>query len=214
MCVCFRQCFRFHVQDADIIIVIVIGFIQMMDQSFGGYFEGLHLSFVPPNVLNIDPVLCSQGRVMMEEVSGPRSCTAKPPRSLLEWKKRVKSEYMRLRQLKRFRKAEEVKVESLSLLFLITPLTYSWNIFNFILILCVYTLFKLCVCFSQALFQSNRHKIEGRTERLNEDWSKLRIQSIPLSAPSGSMPNKKARNSRGEGVVCGEQVSVILLPLY
>ncbi|KAF4115945.1 histone-lysine N-methyltransferase EZH1 [Onychostoma macrolepis] len=87
----------------------------------------------------------------MEEVSGPRSCTPKPPRSLLEWKKRVKSEYMRLRQLKRFRKAEEVK----------------------------------------ALFQSNRRKIEGRTELLNEEWSKLRIQSIPLSTTSGSMPSKK-----------------------
>uniref|UniRef100_A0A8C1X3D7 [histone H3]-lysine(27) N-trimethyltransferase n=1 Tax=Cyprinus carpio TaxID=7962 RepID=A0A8C1X3D7_CYPCA len=87
----------------------------------------------------------------MEEVSGPRSCTAKPPRSLLEWKKRVKSEYMRLRQLKRFRKAEEVK----------------------------------------ALFQSNRRKIEGRTELLNEEWSKLRIQSIPLSTTSGSLPCKK-----------------------
>ncbi|KAI2666158.1 Histone-lysine N-methyltransferase EZH2 [Labeo rohita] len=76
-----------------------------------------------------------------------------PPRSLLEWKKRVKSEYMRLRQLKRFRKAEEVK----------------------------------------ALFQSNRRKIEERTELLNEEWSKLRIQSIPLSTTSGSLPNKKAR---------------------
>uniref|UniRef100_A0A8C2FFQ9 [histone H3]-lysine(27) N-trimethyltransferase n=1 Tax=Cyprinus carpio TaxID=7962 RepID=A0A8C2FFQ9_CYPCA len=84
-------------------------------------------------------------------VSGPRSCTAKPPRSLLEWKKRVKSEYMRLRQLKRFRKAEEVK----------------------------------------ALFQSNRRKIEGRTELLNEEWSKLRIQSIPLPTTSGSLPSKK-----------------------
>uniref|UniRef100_A0A9J8B8S1 [histone H3]-lysine(27) N-trimethyltransferase n=1 Tax=Cyprinus carpio carpio TaxID=630221 RepID=A0A9J8B8S1_CYPCA len=88
---------------------------------------------------------------MMEEASGPRSCTAKPPRSLLEWKKRVKSEYMRLRQLKRFRKAEEVK----------------------------------------ALFQSNRRKIEGRTELLNEEWSKLRIQSIPLPTTSGSLPSKK-----------------------
>lgn len=63
----------------------------------------------------------------------------------------MKSEYMRLRQLKRFRKAEEVK----------------------------------------ALFQSNRRKIEGRTELLNEEWSKLRIQSIPLSTPSGSLPSKK-----------------------
>uniref|UniRef100_A0A671NW29 [histone H3]-lysine(27) N-trimethyltransferase n=1 Tax=Sinocyclocheilus anshuiensis TaxID=1608454 RepID=A0A671NW29_9TELE len=65
--------------------------------------------------------------------------------------KRVKSEYMRLRQLKRFRKAEEIK----------------------------------------ALFQSNRRKIEGRTELLNEEWSKLRIQSIPLSTTSGSLPSKK-----------------------
>uniref|UniRef100_A0A9J8CC90 [histone H3]-lysine(27) N-trimethyltransferase n=1 Tax=Cyprinus carpio carpio TaxID=630221 RepID=A0A9J8CC90_CYPCA len=95
--------------------------------------------------------MISQVRLMMEEASGPRSCTAKPPRSLLEWKKRVKSEYMRLRQLKRFRKAEEVK----------------------------------------ALFQSNRRKIEGRTELLNEEWSKLRIQSIPLPTTSGSLPSKK-----------------------
>uniref|UniRef100_A0A671S0G9 [histone H3]-lysine(27) N-trimethyltransferase n=1 Tax=Sinocyclocheilus anshuiensis TaxID=1608454 RepID=A0A671S0G9_9TELE len=58
---------------------------------------------------------------------------------------------MRLRQLKRFRKAEEVK----------------------------------------ALFQSNRRRIEGRTELLNEEWSKLRIQSIPLSTTSGSLSSKK-----------------------
>uniref|UniRef100_A0A671NSJ3 [histone H3]-lysine(27) N-trimethyltransferase n=1 Tax=Sinocyclocheilus anshuiensis TaxID=1608454 RepID=A0A671NSJ3_9TELE len=68
--------------------------------------------------------------------------------------KRVKSEYMRLRQLKRFRKAEEIK----------------------------------------ALFQSNRRKIEGRTELLNEEWSKLRIQSIPLSTTSGSLPSKKVED--------------------
>lgn len=87
----------------------------------------------------------------MEEVSGPRPCTVKPRQDLLEWKKRVKSEYMRLRQLKRFRKAEQVK----------------------------------------ALFQSNRRKIEVGTELLNEEWSKLRIQSIPLSTSSGSLPSKK-----------------------
>uniref|UniRef100_A0A671S0P1 [histone H3]-lysine(27) N-trimethyltransferase n=1 Tax=Sinocyclocheilus anshuiensis TaxID=1608454 RepID=A0A671S0P1_9TELE len=68
--------------------------------------------------------------------------------------KRVKSEYMRLRQLKRFRKAEEVK----------------------------------------ALFQSNRRRIEGRTELLNEEWSKLRIQSIPLSTTSGSLSSKKVED--------------------
>uniref|UniRef100_A0A3P9AF60 [histone H3]-lysine(27) N-trimethyltransferase n=1 Tax=Esox lucius TaxID=8010 RepID=A0A3P9AF60_ESOLU len=61
------------------------------------------------------------------------------------WRKRVKSEYMRLRQLKRFKKAEEVK----------------------------------------ALFMSNRQKIEERTHLLNEEWSKLRVQSVPLSNPGG-----------------------------
>ncbi|XP_028840878.1 histone-lysine N-methyltransferase EZH1 isoform X2 [Denticeps clupeoides] len=70
---------------------------------------------------------------------------------LLEWRRRVKSEYMRLRQLKRFRKAEEVK----------------------------------------ALFLSNRRKIEGRICLLNEEWSKRRIQSIPLSTAGGTLPNKK-----------------------
>uniref|UniRef100_A0A8C7P7R7 [histone H3]-lysine(27) N-trimethyltransferase n=1 Tax=Oncorhynchus mykiss TaxID=8022 RepID=A0A8C7P7R7_ONCMY len=65
--------------------------------------------------------------------------------------KRVKSEYMRLRQLKRFKNAEEVK----------------------------------------ALFMSNRQKIEERTNLLNEEWSKLRIQSVPLSTPGGALPGKK-----------------------
>uniref|UniRef100_A0A8C8HUJ5 [histone H3]-lysine(27) N-trimethyltransferase n=1 Tax=Oncorhynchus tshawytscha TaxID=74940 RepID=A0A8C8HUJ5_ONCTS len=77
----------------------------------------------------------------------PTPCPASniPSRSLLEWRKRVKSEYMRLRQLKRFKNAEEVK----------------------------------------ALFMSNRQKIEERTNLLNEEWSKLRIQSVPLSTPGG-----------------------------
>uniref|UniRef100_A0A665VM26 [histone H3]-lysine(27) N-trimethyltransferase n=1 Tax=Echeneis naucrates TaxID=173247 RepID=A0A665VM26_ECHNA len=70
---------------------------------------------------------------------------------LLEWRRRVKSEYMRLRQLKRLKKAEEVKT----------------------------------------LFMSNRQKIEQQTNLLNTEWSKLRIQSIPLSTFSGSMPGKK-----------------------
>ncbi|KAM7386987.1 hypothetical protein PAMA_009559 [Pampus argenteus] len=79
----------------------------------------------------------------------PSSCA--PSHSLLEWRRRVKSEYMRLRQLKRLKKVEEVKT----------------------------------------LFMSNRQKIERQTNLLNEDWSKLRIQSIPLSTSSGAAANKK-----------------------
>uniref|UniRef100_A0A8D0CGQ4 [histone H3]-lysine(27) N-trimethyltransferase n=1 Tax=Scleropages formosus TaxID=113540 RepID=A0A8D0CGQ4_SCLFO len=85
----------------------------------------------------------------MEE--SPSVQPGKPAPSLAEWKKRVKSEYMRLRQLKRFRKAEEVKL----------------------------------------LFMSNRRKIKGRTDLLNEEWSKLRVQSIPLASSIGSLPSKK-----------------------
>ncbi|KAK5603919.1 hypothetical protein CRENBAI_026065 [Crenichthys baileyi] len=72
-------------------------------------------------------------------------------RSLLEWRRRVKSEYMRLRQLKRLKNVDEVK----------------------------------------NLFMSNRQKIELQTNLLNTEWSKLRIQAIPVSTFSGSLANKK-----------------------
>uniref|UniRef100_A0A669BU26 [histone H3]-lysine(27) N-trimethyltransferase n=1 Tax=Oreochromis niloticus TaxID=8128 RepID=A0A669BU26_ORENI len=65
--------------------------------------------------------------------------------------RRVKSEYMRLRQVKRLKKAEEVKT----------------------------------------LFMSNRQKIEQQTNILNTEWSKLRIQSIPLSTSNGALATKK-----------------------
>ncbi|XP_072225531.1 histone-lysine N-methyltransferase EZH1 [Leuresthes tenuis] len=74
-----------------------------------------------------------------------------PSRSLLEWRRRVRSEYMRLRQLKRLKKADEVKT----------------------------------------LFMSNRQKIEQQANLLNTEWSKLRIQSIPLSTSSGALASKK-----------------------
>uniref|UniRef100_A0A8C5BA12 [histone H3]-lysine(27) N-trimethyltransferase n=1 Tax=Gadus morhua TaxID=8049 RepID=A0A8C5BA12_GADMO len=68
-----------------------------------------------------------------------------------DWRRRVKSEYMRLRQLKRLKKVEEVK----------------------------------------ALFVSNSKKIEEKTNILNAEWSKLRLQPIPRSTSSGSLPSKK-----------------------
>uniref|UniRef100_A0A8C6WQS9 [histone H3]-lysine(27) N-trimethyltransferase n=1 Tax=Neogobius melanostomus TaxID=47308 RepID=A0A8C6WQS9_9GOBI len=61
------------------------------------------------------------------------------------WRRRVKSEYMRLRQVKRLKKLEQVK----------------------------------------NLFMSNRQKIEDQTNVLNAEWSKLRIQAIPVSTSSG-----------------------------
>ncbi|XP_055079882.1 histone-lysine N-methyltransferase EZH1 isoform X1 [Periophthalmus magnuspinnatus] len=72
-------------------------------------------------------------------------------RSLVEWRRRVKSEYMRLRQLKRLKKAEQVK----------------------------------------NLFMANRQKIEEQTNVLNTEWSKLRIQAIPVSTSIGALPSKK-----------------------
>ncbi|XP_068194024.1 histone-lysine N-methyltransferase EZH1 isoform X2 [Antennarius striatus] len=74
-----------------------------------------------------------------------------PSRGLLEWRRRVKSEYMRLRQLKRLKKTEEVKT----------------------------------------LFMSNRQRIEHKTNLLNAEWSKLRIQSIPVSNSGGTHVGKK-----------------------
>lgn len=38
---------------------------------------------------------------------------------------------------------------------------------------------------------SNRQKIELQTNLLNTEWSKLRIQAIPVSTFSGSLANKK-----------------------
>ncbi|XP_075894902.1 histone-lysine N-methyltransferase EZH1 isoform X4 [Nelusetta ayraudi] len=81
----------------------------------------------------------------------PPSSSSASSHSLLMWRRRVKSEYMRLRQLKRLKKVEEVKT----------------------------------------LFMSNREKIERQTQLLNADWSRLRIQSIPLSTSGGALAGKK-----------------------
>lgn len=40
---------------------------------------------------------------------------------------------------------------------------------------------------------SNREKIERQTQLLNADWSRLRIQSIPLSTSGGALAGKKVR---------------------
>ncbi|XP_069480439.1 histone-lysine N-methyltransferase EZH2 [Ambystoma mexicanum] len=65
----------------------------------------------------------------------------------VRWRRRVKSEYMRLRQLKRFRRADEVK----------------------------------------STFNSNRHKIVERTEALNQEWARRRIQPVSAGPPVSSL---------------------------
>lgn len=48
---------------------------------------------------------------------------------------------------------------------------------------------------------SNRQKIEQQTQLLNTEWSRLRIQSIPLSTSSGALANKKVRGMLTESKV-------------
>ncbi|MGH0142976.1 UNVERIFIED_CONTAM: hypothetical protein FKN15_017290 [Acipenser sinensis] len=83
------------------------------------------------------------------DTQGPQ--TKKAQKNLVAWRRRVKSEYMRLRQLKRFRKAEKVKSQ----------------------------------------FLANRNKIQEKTEMLNEEWKKLRIQPIPATPCIGQLSTKK-----------------------
>uniref|UniRef100_A0A8C6T3G8 Histone-lysine N-methyltransferase EZH2 n=1 Tax=Neogobius melanostomus TaxID=47308 RepID=A0A8C6T3G8_9GOBI len=63
------------------------------------------------------------------------------------WKRRVKSEYTRLRQLKRFRRADEVKT----------------------------------------MFNSNRQKINDRTDVLNQEWKTRRIQPVHIMTSVSSL---------------------------
>ncbi|XP_005994088.1 histone-lysine N-methyltransferase EZH1 isoform X2 [Latimeria chalumnae] len=77
----------------------------------------------------------------------PNTQTKKLVRSI-DWRKRVKSEYMRIRQLKRFQRANEVK----------------------------------------SLFTANRNKVKERTEVLNEDWKKLRVQPTQIMTPTSMQP--------------------------
>ncbi|KAJ8376556.1 hypothetical protein SKAU_G00071360 [Synaphobranchus kaupii] len=63
------------------------------------------------------------------------------------WRRRVKSVYMRLRQLKRFRRADEVK----------------------------------------SMFNSNRQKILERTDILNQEWNRRRIQPVHIMTSVSSL---------------------------
>ncbi|KAL9823524.1 LOW QUALITY PROTEIN: histone-lysine N-methyltransferase EZH1 [Geothlypis trichas] len=72
-----------------------------------------------------------------------------PPTSkcIMYWKRKVKSEYMRLRQLKRFRNMG-----------------------------------------AKALFVANFAKVHEKTQILNEDWKKLRVQPVQLMKPVSGHP--------------------------
>ncbi|KAH1174257.1 hypothetical protein KIL84_002401 [Mauremys mutica] len=73
-----------------------------------------------------------------------------PPTSkcIIYWKRKVKSEYMRLRQLKRFQANMGAK----------------------------------------ALFVANFAKVQEKTQILNEDWKKLRVQPVALMKPGTGHP--------------------------
>ncbi|NXS24065.1 EZH1 methyltransferase, partial [Mystacornis crossleyi] len=73
-----------------------------------------------------------------------------PPTSkcIMYWKRKVKSEYMRLRQLKRFQANMGAK----------------------------------------ALFVANFAKVHEKTQILNEDWKKLRVQPVQLMKPVSGHP--------------------------
>ncbi|NXW53858.1 EZH1 methyltransferase, partial [Eurystomus gularis] len=75
---------------------------------------------------------------------------ATPPTSkcIIYWKRKVKSEYMRLRQLKRFQANMGAK----------------------------------------ALFVANFAKVHEKTQILNEDWKKLRVQPVQLMKPLSGHP--------------------------
>uniref|UniRef100_A0A672UMD7 [histone H3]-lysine(27) N-trimethyltransferase n=1 Tax=Strigops habroptila TaxID=2489341 RepID=A0A672UMD7_STRHB len=75
---------------------------------------------------------------------------ATPPTSkcIIYWKRKVKSEYMRLRQLKRFQANMGAK----------------------------------------ALFVANFAKVHEKTQILNEDWKKLRVQPVQLMKPVSGHP--------------------------
>ncbi|XP_027751789.1 histone-lysine N-methyltransferase EZH1 isoform X1 [Empidonax traillii] len=83
-------------------------------------------------------------------MADPKMEIATPPTSkcIMYWKRKVKSEYMRLRQLKRFQANMGAK----------------------------------------ALFVANFAKVHEKTQILNEDWKKLRVQPVQLMKPVSGHP--------------------------
>lgn len=120
------------------------------------------------------------------------------------WRKRVKSVYMRLRQLKRFRRADEVKVSvkiettarvpsvdktNSGFWFIDEGLdnhtfkTHIQNNHTFRTVKKSERVFPL----SQSMFNSNRQKILERTDILNQEWKLRRIQPVHIMTPVSSL---------------------------